>query len=351
MSEIQNTRHERQDENPARTRGSNVLKLTRRSFIQAVPALPATFLLPRAAAGQSTSRPIRWLVGFPAGSGTDVSVRIIAEVASRILGQPLVIENRPGASGALAAAAMKTFPADGYTVFSMEMGAYSLVPHFLPTSNYDSVRDFRMVSVLLYLPLVLTVPSSLNVSTVGEFVNLIKASGPNHFQFGSSGAGSITHVTMEAFLREVGVKMEHVPYRGTNFTVQDLAAGRIAAGFTDANTPIAFLQNGQVKILAVAGADRLALHPTVPTLRESGYNLDLPYWQGVAVLRATPDAMVNRINDALNQAINDPQVIRRLSEIGMTPAERMTPQVADDFARNGYAAVRDKIGELGLVTQ
>lgn len=327
------------------------MKFTRRRIMQAVPAIPATFLLPRVAAGQTTSRPIRWLVGFPAGSGTDVSVRIIAETASRILGQPLVIENRPGASGAIAATATKTFPADGYTVFSMEMGAYSLVPHFLPSPGYDSVRDFRMVSVLLYLPLVLTVPSSLNVSTVGEFVSLIKARGPNQFQFGSSGAGSITHVTMEAFLREVGAKMEHVPYRGTNFTVQDLAAGRIAAGFTDANSPIAFLQSGQVKLLAVAGADRLALHPTVPTLRESGFNLDLPYWQGVAALRAVPDTMVNRINDAVNQAINDPQVIRRLSEIGMTPAERMTPQVADDFARNGDAAVRTKLSELGLATQ
>ena len=327
------------------------MKFTRRSIMQAVPVLPATVLLPRIASGQATSRPIRWLVGFPPGSGTDVSVRIIAETASRLLGQPLVIENRPGASGAIAAAAMKTFPADGYTIFSMEMGAYSLVPHFLPSPGYDSVRDFRMVSVLLYLPLVLTVPSSLNVSTVGEFVNLIKAGGPNKFQFGSSGAGSITHVTMEAFLREVGVKMEHVPYRGTNFTVQDLAAGRIAAGFTDANTPIPFLQSGQVKILAVAGTDRLTLHPTVPTLREAGFNLDLPYWQGVAVLRATPDAMVSRINDAVNQAINDPQVIRRLGEIGMTPAERMTPQVADDFARNGYTAVRAKLSELGLATQ
>jgi tripartite-type tricarboxylate transporter receptor subunit TctC len=327
------------------------MKFTRRSIMQATRAIPAALLLPQAAMSQTASRPIRWLVGFPAGSGTDVSVRIIAEVASKLLGQPFVIENRPGASGAIAAAATKTFPADGYTVFSMEMGAYSLVPHFLPTPGYDSIRDFRMVSVLLYLPLVLTVPSSLNVSTVAEFVNLVKARGPNQFQFGSSGAGSITHVTMEAFLREVGVKMEHVPYRGTNFTVQDLAAGRIAAGFTDANSPIPFLQGGQVRILAVAGADRLALHPTVPTLRESGFKLDLPYWQGVAVLRAAPDAMVNRINDAVNQAINDPQVIRRLSEIGMTPAERMTPQVADDFARNGYSTVRDKLKELGLETQ
>ncbi|WP_439548921.1 Bug family tripartite tricarboxylate transporter substrate binding protein [Falsiroseomonas sp.] len=327
------------------------MKLTRRSFMQAAPALPATLLLPKAASGQTSARPIRWLVGFPAGSGTDVSVRIIAEVAGRILGQTFVVENRPGASGTLAAAALRSFPADGNTIYSMEMGAYSLAPHFLPSLGYDSVRDFRMVSTLVVIPMVLMVPTSLNVSTVSEFVNLLKAHGPNHFQFGSSGAGSITHVTMAAFLREAGVSMEHVPYRGTTFTVTDLAAGRIAAGFTDANTPFPFMQTGQLKMIAVAMPDRLAAQPTVPTLREAGMALDLPYWQGVAVLRATPDAMVNRINDALNRAISDPQVISKLAEIGMLTAAPRAPEAADEFARNGFTAVRDKLRELGLETQ
>jgi len=351
MDERQKSRAEHRSNGSTTTQGKNVMNLTRRNIMKALPALPGTFLLPQAAGAQTATRPIRWLVGFPAGSGTDVSVRIIAEVASRILGQPLVVENRPGASGTLAAAAMKSFPADGHTIYSMEMGAYSLVPHFLPGLAYDSVRDFRMVSLLVLIPMVLMVPTSLNVFTVGEFVNLLKSRGPNHFQFGSSGAGSITHVTMEAFLKEAGVSMEHVPYRGTTFTVTDLAAGRIAAGFTDANTPSPFMQKGELKMLAVAMPDRLVAHPTVPTLREAGMALDLPYWQGVAVLRDTPDAMVNRINDALNRAISDPQVISKLADIGMLTAERLTPQAADDFARNGYTAVRNKLRELGLETQ
>jgi tripartite-type tricarboxylate transporter receptor subunit TctC len=180
MDERQKSRAEHRSNGSTTTQGKNVMNLTRRNIMQALPALPGTFLLPQAAGAQTATRPIRWLVGFPAGSGTDVSVRIIAEVASRILGQPLVVENRPGASGTLAAAAMKSFPADGHTIYSMEMGAYSLVPHFLPGLAYDSVRDFRMVSLLVLIPMVLMVPTSLNVSTVGEFVNLLKSRGPNH---------------------------------------------------------------------------------------------------------------------------------------------------------------------------
>jgi tripartite-type tricarboxylate transporter receptor subunit TctC len=351
MGEMQMTRHQQRDEDPGATEERSVMLLTRRRIIGSLPVLPASLLLPGAAAGQTATRPIRWLVGFPAGSGTDVSARIIAELASRTLGQPIVVENRPGASGTLAALAAKTFPADGQSVFSMEMGAYSLVPHFLPGLGYDSARDFRMVSILIGIPMVLMVPRSLNVSTVGEFVNLLKSRGPNHFQFGSSGAGSITHVTMEAFLREVGVPMEHVPYRGTNFTVTDLAADRIAAAFTDANTPTPFMQNGQLRMLAVAAPERLTAQPGVPTLREAGISLNMPYWQGVAVLRGTPDAAVDRLNDALNRAVADPQVAARLREIGMETWARMTPQAADDFARNGDAAVRDKLRELGLATQ
>lgn len=324
---------------------------TRRCIMQALPALAAAAVLPGAAAAQGAPRPIRWIVGFPAGSGTDVSARIIAEVASRLLAQPIVVENRPGASGTLAQTAAKTFPADGLTVFSMEMGAYSLVPHFLPGLTYDSARDFRMVGVLISLPMVLMVPRSLNVSTAAEFVALARSRPPGHFQFGSSGAGSITHVTMEAFLREVGVRMEHVPYRGTNFTVADLAADRIAAAFTDANTPTPFMQTGQLRMLAVAAPQRLAAQPNVPTLREAGFSLDMPYWQGVAVVRGTPDAVVERLNDAMLRAVADPQVIARLRDVGMEPWPRMDAQAADDFARNGDAAMRDRIRELGLATQ
>ncbi|MFL1461627.1 Bug family tripartite tricarboxylate transporter substrate binding protein [Roseococcus sp. DSY-14] len=331
--------------------GHRKVATTRRRVMQGLPALGAAALLPGAAAAQGAPRPIRWIVGFPPGSGTDVGARIIAEVASRNLGQPIVVENRPGASGSLAPAAARTFPADGLTIFTLEMGAYSLVPHFLPGISYDAARDFRMVSILLSIPMVLMVPSSLGVSTAAEFVALARSRAPNTMQFGSSGAGSITHVTMAAFLREVGVTMEHVPYRGTNFTVADLAADRIAAAFTDANTPTPFMQAGKLRMLAVAAPERLAAQPNVPTIREAGFSMDMPYWQGVAVLRGTADATVERLNDALNRAAADPQVGVRLREIGMEPWPRMTAQAADDFARTGDVAVRDKLRELGLATQ
>lgn len=310
------------------------MKLLRRTVVLSAVGIIATASAP-VLSETSFSKPIRWVVGYPPGSGLDFVSRTVAEPLARRLGQQIIIENRPGAAGAIAASSISQSPADGHTLLSVDMGAYTLNPHLYSKLAYDPRRDFQMVGYMVTIPMVLYVPSSLNIDTVAHFVKYVQAN-PGKVSFGSSGMGNPTHLTMELFRQAAGLEMTHVPYRGSPMVFQDLITGRVQAFFTGPIDGMPHVRSGKLKVLATATPARIPSLPEIPTLREAGFDVGFPVWLGMAVAAATPGDIVSRINKALNEVMSQPDVIERLQESGYTVDKPMSPQEADAFAREEY---------------
>jgi tripartite-type tricarboxylate transporter receptor subunit TctC len=279
------------------------------------------------------SKPLQWIVGYPAGSGMDVLARIVSEGMARDLGQQVVVMNRPGAAGSIAASSLASVPADGHTLLTVDMGIYAQNPHLYSKLSYDPRRDFAMVGMMVQMPPVLVVPTSLNVASVTEFVQYVKSRPEKSLNFASSGVGNPTHLNMEIFQRKAGLSMAHVPYRGSPAALADMATGQVIAMFVDANTPMPFVQSGKLRFLATATPRRVPLIPDVPTMAEAGYDMSVPIWVGVGVARATPQPVIDRLNRSLNDSLQNPQVQKRLADAGLTVAERTSARQADDYAR------------------
>lgn len=310
--------------------------------------LLASMLPGLAQAQQFPNKPIKWIVGSTAGSGMDILARIVSDAMSKDLGQPILIDNRAGAAGAIAATALASSPADGYTILHVDMGTYSLNPHLYKKPGYDPLKDFTMTGMMVTMPMVLAVSSSLNVNTVGEFVSYVKAKPQGTVNFASSGTGNPTHMTMELFQRQAGIKMTHVPYRGSPLAVTDIATGQVAAMFLDPNTPAPFVQSGKLRILTTASPERVASIPNVPTIKEAGYDVSLPVWVGIAVPHGTPPAVVDRLNASLNLAMQNPQVTKKLNDAGFQVGERWSAKQTDDFARADYQQSAKNLTPLNL---
>lgn len=292
----------------------------------ALPSLAQTF----------PTKPIRWIVGYPPGSGLDFVARVVAEGMSKDLGQPVVVDNKAGAAGAIAAAALAAAPSDGYSLLSVDMGAYSLNPHLYTKLAYDPRRDFAMTGMMVTLPMVMFVPVSLGVSTVAEFVAYVKSKPEKSVNFASSGMGNPVHLTMEMFQRKAGLNMVHVPYKGSPPAVADLAAGLVSAMFVDPSTAMPFVQSGKLRVIGTNTLARLPTLPDVPTLKESGYDVFFPVWLAMAMSASTPKPLVERINHSLNETMKTPQVSKRLSDAGFIVGERMSAQQTEQFARSEY---------------
>jgi len=304
------------------------------ALVAALPALGDTY----------PSKPIRWVVGYPAGSGMDALARAVGEALGKNLGQSVIIDNKAGAAGALAAKDVATASADGYTLLNVDMGTYTLNPHLYAKLPYDPRRDFKMVAPLVTLPMVLYVPASMPVSNVQEFVKFVKAQPAGSVNFASSGMGNPVHLTMELFMRQAGLTMTHVPYRGSPAAMADLIGGQVQALFNDPNTGMPHVKSGKLKVLGVAAPRRIDTLPDVPTMAEQGFTVDLPVWVSVGVPAATPQPVVDRLNSALNDVMRSPDVASRMAAMGFSISARAGSQQTDDFARK-------QLDALGVVLQ
>jgi tripartite-type tricarboxylate transporter receptor subunit TctC len=282
------------------------------------------------------NKPIRWFVGYPAGSGLDFITRAVTEPMSRSLGQPIVVENRTGASGAIAATAVATSAPDGYTVLSTDLGTYAMNPHLFSKLPYDSKRDLRVVGMLVNIPFVMFVPASLPARTVPEFVAWVKSQPPGKVNFASSGLGTVHQMNMEIFARKAGMQMTHVPYKGSTAAFPDVISGQVSAFFVGPNDGMPFVKAGKLRILATATPKRLEILPDVPTLAESGYDTGYGAWLAVSVPVATPTPVVERLNQAVNDAMRLPEVSRRFTELGFIVFDRDSSRQVDDFAKAQY---------------
>ena len=295
--------------------------LTRRT---ALAGLAATGLLPAAAARAQAypTRPIRWLVGYPAGGGTDVLARLLAAAMSPSLGQQIVIENKPGAATNLAAGEAARAEPDGYTVFTGGIETLVYNPALYKKLPFDADRDLKPLGLTARFHLLLTVKKDSPIKSAKELVEKAKAA-PDTVNYGSPGLGSPHHLAMERFLGDTGAKMKHVPYRGLAPVIQDLMAGVIETGFIDFAGGRSVLIDGTLRPLAVASAKRLDALPDVPTINEAFglKGFEAYAWQGVVVPAKTPDAITAKLTETLAAALRQEAVQKRMIEIGLDPLQ------------------------------
>jgi tripartite-type tricarboxylate transporter receptor subunit TctC len=260
------------------------------------------------------TRPIRVLVPYPAGGLVDLITRVVTERLAASLGQQLIIESRAGANGTIATASVAHADPDGYTLL-MITDSHGVNPLFYKTLSYDSVKDFAPIGLIGKSPMVLTVHVSVPARTVQELVALARAE-PGTLSYGSIGVGSASHLAGELFKVRAGVDMIHVPYRGGAPAVNDLIAGHLKTMFLTPVSGLPHIKAGRLAPLAIAAPQRFELMPDVPTMAEAGVPLEAAYWVGMAAPAATPPAIVARLEKALSAATADPEVRKRLAEMG-----------------------------------
>lgn len=303
--------------------------MIRRRLLALPAALGGVLVSWRASAQTYPARPLRLVVPFPAGGATDILARTIAQRASETLGQPIVIDNRPGAGGAIGADAVAKAPPDGYTLLIATGSTHSIGPLINPRLPYKVDRDFAPVVDVARTSGVLVVPASMGVSTLGEFIALLRAH-PGKYNFGSSGNGTFSHLSGELFKAQAGVFMTHIPYRGTGLVFTDMMTGQIHMLIDNYVTAQPHIRDGKLRVLGVTSIRRLPFAPALPTLDEQGLKgFDVGNWFGIYGPAGMPLDAIARINNAFNQVLQEPDLLKRLAALGATPTGGTPRQLAD----------------------
>jgi len=300
-------------------------------------ALLAALLFVSAAAlaqGEYPLRPLHLVVTVPPGGAADFIARLIGGKLGDALGQPVVIENKAGASGTIAADAVAKAPADGYTLLQNSITTHGIGPHLFDRLPYDPVNDFAPVSGLALLPLIMAVNAELPVRDVNQFIAYAKTHSVN---FASSGSGGAPHMAAELFKSVTGASLVHVPYKGSGPAVADLVGGRVQVMFDAAPSLIAHVRSGKLRVLAAASAERNRLLPDVPTFAELGYpQINVSLWYGLLAPAGTPRPVIDKLNGALGEILKAPEVVERLHAQGAEPM-RGTPDAFASFMRTEMA--------------
>mgnify|MGYP003582380371 CR=1 FL=1 len=283
----------------------------------------------QAAPADYPTRPIQLVVPYPAGGGSDSLARIVAHRLDAELGQPVVVDNRPGASTNIAAGMVARAPADGYTILLGTTNTFVTNAFFYPSLPYDPVKDFAVLGMPARLPFFLVASKQSGIKSVAELVARAKSE-PGKMNYGSPGAGTPHHLIMELFKQQADIDIAHIPFKGVSQVLQDLLPGRVDTMFLDYAGGAALLKDGtKLTVLGTADTTRSSLMPDVPSIAEAGYKSFSVYgWQGFAVRRDTPPAIVAKLRKAVDAAINDPKVQAQLKEAGFDPAPMSAPQFA-----------------------
>jgi tripartite-type tricarboxylate transporter receptor subunit TctC len=311
--------------------------------------LAALFFIGAAGAQNYPTRPIKIIVPFTPGSATDVMGRIVSERLNTAWGQPVVVDNRPGAGGTIGIRETARAEPDGYTLVLVSSG--HAVNHVLYKDlGYDSLKDLSAVAMLGSLPSVLIVPPSLGVNSVKELVAMLKAK-PGQLNYATAGVGSGAHVNVEKFNVAAGVKALHVPLKGTPPILSETMAGRIQYAFVPAVSSMGLVKDGKVKPLAVSTGKRVAALPDVPTLGEAGFpDGESTFWLALLAPAKTPGAIVGRINGEVLRALQSAEVKERLAKLGTEPMS-MTPAASDAFIRREHDELGKVMRDAGLTPQ
>ena len=307
--------------------------ILRRACAGAALALAAVLAPATATAQGWPERPVRLLVPFAPGGVTDSLARISAEWLTRRLGQTVIVENRPGANGAIAVEAVARSPADGYTLLMAPLPQMAILPAMTKTP-YDPVRDFVPITIIGSNMFALAVHKSLPVDTLPKFVSFVKAR-PGQISYASAGSGSVSHLTVALFMQRAGLDLVHVPYKGGAPALVDVVAGHVALYFGNLAEVLPHASAGRIKVLAVSGDKRAPQLPGVPTVAESGYpGFRTATWNGIAAPAKTPPAVIERIAREMQPAAKDAAFAGKLQGIGVdaicgTPEEFAKTLAAD----------------------
>jgi tripartite-type tricarboxylate transporter receptor subunit TctC len=289
-----------------------------------------------ARADEYPSRPIHLIVPFSAGGSADSTARVLATRIGSALGQSVVVENRTGGGAIIGAEFVKKAVPDGYTLLLGQSGPLSINPAVYKNLPYDPVKDFAPVCLTTTYPYVMVVNASLGVKTLKEFVALAKSK-PGGLNYGTTGVGSSNHLVTELFAGKAGIKMTHIPYRGTALAVTDLLAGQVQMVFSDPISALQYVKSGALVALAVTSKDRSPVAPDVPTIAESGYpGFDAIAWHGILAPAKTPPAIVARLNAEAVKALNDPDT-RALLEKQAIQIVGSSPEAFADFIKQDIA--------------
>jgi tripartite-type tricarboxylate transporter receptor subunit TctC len=294
------------------------MKLPRRQFLHLATVAAVLPALSRSARTQGyPSKPLRWIVGFPPGGGADTVARVMGSWLSERLGQPVIIENRPGAGTNIAVQAVVNSPPDGYTL--LFLGASAIVN----TSMYENLpfnlqRDIAPVSGLIDYPMVMAAHPSVPAKTIPEFITYAKAN-PRKISMASFGSGSASHLAGELFKLMGGVDLVHVPYRGGAAMITDLVGGQVQVGFDVMTTSLPHIRTGALRALGVTNTKRYEGLPDVPTIAETVAGYEARTWAGVGVPKGTPTNIILRLNREINDGLGNPTIRARLADIGTIP--------------------------------
>jgi tripartite-type tricarboxylate transporter receptor subunit TctC len=294
------------------------MNLQRRKFLQFAGAASALSLMPRPAIAQTyPTRPVRWIVPYPAGGATDLIARLMGQWLTERLGQPVIVDNRPGGGTNIGTQVVVSAPADGYTL--LFTASTHTINVSLQTLPFNFLRDITMVSGLAELPLVLVVSPKLPVKTLGEFVSYAKAN-PGKVNVASFGAATISHLAIEFFKVTTGVDMLHVPYRGGAQIMGDLISSQIEAAIDSLPSSLPHVRSGAIRALALMSPERSAVLPDVPAANEIIPGLEVQTFSGIGAPSGTPPEIIERLNREINAGLANPTIKARFAEVGATPA-------------------------------
>ena len=307
--------------------------MQRRTLLSALAAAGASTAAPWASAqADYPNQLIRWVVPYPAGGGTDVLARTVAEAMRQTLGQQIVVDNRPGASTNIGGQAVATAKADGYTIMSADNAILAYNEHLFSKLPFSPQNDFTYVGGISRFPLALVVHPSFEAKTMKEFLAYVRAN-PGKVNYASPGNGSPHHLAMEMFKLRTGTFITHIPYRGAAPAMQDVMGGQVPCMFLDLAAGLPVIQSGKVRALAIGSAQRATQLPNVPTLAEGGVkNSEVFAFQGILAPAGLPSATTGRLNAELNKALDSEAVKKRMADFSME-ALPGTPDQFRAFAR------------------
>lgn len=293
------------------------MNIKRRTLLLAMPALAAA---PYARAQRAyPDHPIRLIVPFAAGGGSSVIARLIAAVVAQNMDANIVVENRPGAGGNVAAEYVARSAPDGYTIFSGSLGTQAINPNLYKTVNFDPIKDFAPIARVTNTPNVLVVNPAVPATNLQEFLALARKE-PGKLNYGSGGSGTTTHLSGEMLRTMTGINIAHVPYRGDGPAIVDLLANRVQLMFGNLNGMTPLIAAQKVRPLAITSLKRWPTEPNIPTFDEQGVKgYEVEGWTGWLAPAGTPDAVVQRLNKEIKRALADPKLLGQLTQLGLVP--------------------------------
>ena len=318
--------------------------MRRRHLVQLAAATLAAASLGAQAQSPFPAKPIKLVIAFPAGGPTDITMRQLADNAGKILGQPVIVENKPGAGGTLPAQQLQTVPADGYTLAQIPLGVFRLP--YTTKMSWDPVKDINYVINVTGYAFGIVVPTDSPIKNWADFVAYAKAN-PGKLSYGSTGTMTSPHLTTELIAQKLGLQLNHIPYKGSADLAQAITGGHVMAA-ADSTGFAPLVQAGKIRVLNTWGEKRLDKFPDVPTLKELGIDVVQNSPFGIGAPRDTPPDVVKKLHDAFKKAMEDPSYVGALARYDMLPIYMDSAQYTR-FAQDTFRSEKALVEKLGLL--